>query len=303
MPGISSSPRRQSAKAPTPGSTTRSARATCVRIAGDHDRLVVPALARGALEGFRRRVQIAGAVIDDGDAHRWPPGSGNRPMTSDGDGGPRRTGVLNSVGSRRRGRRIGARASPTRAKKRRSAHFRVVADHEAERLPAAARQRPAPQRRGLEADQQRDQQAGDRSAPAPTRRANAARTPSAPLTTTIAEQRQPQPVQQQPQRRQQKGPEMESVAHEHEALGRSLAFRPSRRRCVTVKVGIVVTLMTTGYRHLVRRCPRNRRAPGIPLYPPSEPLVDGTSSLARGSIATAARSARARPLKQDSAIW
>ena len=28
MPGISSSPRRQSAKAPTPGSTTRSARAT-----------------------------------------------------------------------------------------------------------------------------------------------------------------------------------------------------------------------------------------------------------------------------------
>ena len=38
------------------------------------------------------------------------------------------------------------------------------------------------------------------------------------------------------------------------------------------------------------------------LYPPSEPLVDGTSSFARGSMATAARNARARPLKQDSAM-
>ena len=38
-------------------------------------------------------------------------------------------------------------------------------------------------------------------------------------------------------------------------------------------------------------------------YPPSEPLVDGTSFAARGSIATAARNARASPLKQDSAIW
>ncbi len=66
-----------------------------IGIAGDHDRLVVPAVARGALEGFRRRMQIAGAVVDDGDAHRGPPGSGNRPMTSDGDGGPRRTGVAN----------------------------------------------------------------------------------------------------------------------------------------------------------------------------------------------------------------
>ncbi len=37
--------------------------------------------------------------------------------------------------------------------------------------------------------------------------------------------------------------------------------------------------------------------------PPSVPLVDGTSPAARGSIATAARSARASPLKQDSAMW
>ena len=84
MPGISSSPRRQSAKAPTPGSTTRSARATSSGIVGDEDRLVVSAFARGALEGLRRRVQIAGAVVDDGDAHGFAPGSGNRPMMSDG---------------------------------------------------------------------------------------------------------------------------------------------------------------------------------------------------------------------------
>lgn len=32
-------------------------------------------------------------------------------------------------------------------------------------------------------------------------------------------------------------------------------------------------------------------------------MVEGTSPAARGSITTAARSARARPLKQDSAIW
>jgi hypothetical protein len=35
---------------------------------------------RGALERFRGGVQIAGAVIDDGNAHREAPGSGNNPM-------------------------------------------------------------------------------------------------------------------------------------------------------------------------------------------------------------------------------
>jgi hypothetical protein len=37
-------------------------------------------------------------------------------------------------------------------------------------------------------------------------------------------------------------------------------------------------------------------------YPPKVPLVEGTSPFARGSIATAARSARASPLKHDSDI-
>src|SRR5262245_48479299 len=38
-------------------------------------------------------MQIAGPVVDDGDVHRCAPGSGNRPITSEGDGGPGRTGV------------------------------------------------------------------------------------------------------------------------------------------------------------------------------------------------------------------
>src|SRR5215467_14109903 len=54
-----------------------------LRIARHHDRLRQTFLARGALERFRRRVQIARAVIDDGDAHRGAPGCGNKPMTSD----------------------------------------------------------------------------------------------------------------------------------------------------------------------------------------------------------------------------
>ena len=36
--------------------------------------------ARGALERLGGGMQIAGTVIDDGDAHLDPPGSGNKPM-------------------------------------------------------------------------------------------------------------------------------------------------------------------------------------------------------------------------------
>ncbi len=48
MPLSASSPRRQSAKAPTPGSTTRSARYNDIGIAGHDDRLVDAASARAA---------------------------------------------------------------------------------------------------------------------------------------------------------------------------------------------------------------------------------------------------------------
>src|SRR6185437_6519431 len=61
-----------------------------------YDVAVRAGVARGALEGFRRRVQIAGTVIDDRHAHRRSPGSGKRPMTSDPVGGPRRTGVVSN---------------------------------------------------------------------------------------------------------------------------------------------------------------------------------------------------------------
>src|SRR5262245_43127722 len=52
-------------------------------IARHHDRLRQSFLARGTLERFRRRMQIARAVIDDGHGHRGAPGCGNKPMTSD----------------------------------------------------------------------------------------------------------------------------------------------------------------------------------------------------------------------------
>ena len=105
MPSTASRPRRQSAKAPTPGSTTRSARATHGRVVGHHDRLIEAGLMRRALERLGGRVQIAGAVIDDGDAHRGAPGSGNRPMM------PARQmrAALEAV-ERRRARRRGGRS-------------------------------------------------------------------------------------------------------------------------------------------------------------------------------------------------
>ncbi len=62
-------------------------------IAGDHDLLRIFHAARCALERLRRRVQIAGAVIDDGNAQREAPGSGNNPMISlCGNGGGRENG-------------------------------------------------------------------------------------------------------------------------------------------------------------------------------------------------------------------
>ena len=216
MPGMSSSPRRQSAKAPTPGSTTRSARATLSGSLVTTIGWSCAALARGALEGFGRRVQIAGAVIDDGDAHREPPGSGNRPITS-GCARPRRIGVAHWRGLRQR-RRRGCALDPFA---RRSAARRFRGPRRSTKpsvLQRAPRQRPAPDRRRLEADEQRDDAGRRGIAPCRTRRADVSPTATAPLTTIIEQQRQPQPMQQQPQRRQQERPEIKSVAHEHEAL-------------------------------------------------------------------------------------
>src|SRR5262245_13980742 len=51
-------------------------------VARHHDRLSQSFLARGALECFRRGMQIAGPVVDNRDAHRGAPGWGKRPTTS-----------------------------------------------------------------------------------------------------------------------------------------------------------------------------------------------------------------------------
>ena len=71
---------RQSANAPTPGSTMRSAARDRVGIGGDDDRpRRAPASRAARSKALRGRVQVARAVIDDGDAHRARSASGNRP--------------------------------------------------------------------------------------------------------------------------------------------------------------------------------------------------------------------------------
>ena len=54
-----------------------------IGIAGHGDLGRKAGLASGALEGFGRRMQIAGSVVNNGDVHRAPPGSGNKPTISD----------------------------------------------------------------------------------------------------------------------------------------------------------------------------------------------------------------------------
>ena len=89
-----------------------------------HDRLLQAGILRRAFERLGRRVQVAGAVIDDGDGHRPAPGSGKRPMTwggcctrgsgAGGGGGEFRSVAEGTVGA----------ARTQSAKKRRSASSR-----------------------------------------------------------------------------------------------------------------------------------------------------------------------------------
>src|SRR5262249_9955757 len=161
---------------------------------------------------------------------------------------------------------------------------RVPADA-AHILQAAAGQLEATQRRRVETDEKRKQRAGNEH----DRRRGAGKTQrdrKRDGEDDVAGQRQPQPMPQHPPRRQQKGPEREAIAHEDEALGIG-------RRFVRLQRGLVHGVDGHGL--------SPSRWQG--RQPPSEPLVEGTSLAARGSIATAARNARAKPLKQDSAIW
>src|SRR5262249_5385426 len=143
----------------------------------------------------------------------------------------------------------------------------------------------ATQRRRLEADEKRKERAGDDQ----DRRRGADKTQrdrKRDGEDDVAGQRQPQPMPQHPPRRQQKGPEREAVAHEDEALGIGRRFVRFQRRLVHGVDGHGLSPSRWQGRQ-----------------PPSEPLVEGTSWPARGSIAPGARNARAKPLKQASAIW
>ena len=289
MPATASSPRRQSAKAPTPGSTTRSARATASGSLVTTIGCVERRLARGALERLGGRVQIAGAVIDDGDGHRGAPGS--REQADD----VRMTGVgrRSSGGAARRRRRRQRRASPrTQAsKKRRSADSTssptTMPTFVQPRRPSVKRRK----RRRLEADQQRQQEAdgehhGRRRAEQVDADLQRGRDHD------IAEQHQPQPVPQHPQRRQQERPEREAVAHEDEAL--RIGRRP-RSPSAAARARCRWPWLTCFLSHALR--------PAVnALIRRACPWSTGSRSPRARSIATAARSARASPLKQDSAI-
>ena len=78
MPATWSSPRRQSAKAPTPGQHDALRREDVLRPRRDIDLARRPCLARRPLERLLRRMQVAGAVVDDSDGHSAPLVDGTR---------------------------------------------------------------------------------------------------------------------------------------------------------------------------------------------------------------------------------
>ena len=292
-----------------------------IRIAGHYDRLIVAAVARGALERLGGRVQIAGAVVDDGDAHRLVPGSGNSPMTSDGDGGPRRLEPtarilrrrqigrrrrrwLGAVRSRRR-RSAAPRLRDRRRPRSRASSSRAASASSATALPLRTRSATRPERwrriaRSMEtpsryriAPQHEADNEIDRRTPAT---AGATAATAAPAGTPSSEIRR---ARTRSARERWSFRRASAAAHErckrHWLLNSSLVIPSARRR----ELGSIFTDRGHGFADSPLAPPRDDNA----YQPPSDPLVDGTSSSARGSIATAARSARARPLKQDSAIW
>ena len=127
IPSKRQHPARQSAKAPTPGSTIRSASRTA---SGDALTTMVspPFLTRGALERLGRRAQIPGPVIDNAGGH-----SG-------------------AAVARQQHARRGDLVSDERTRAR---HRPSAARHHADFAPAAPRLGPAPQVVALERHDQR----------------------------------------------------------------------------------------------------------------------------------------------------
>jgi hypothetical protein len=84
MPGTGMEAARQSAKAPTPGSTMRSALATA---SGSEVTAMVsssPASRAARSNALAAECRLPGAVIDDRDAHRLRSASGKKPITGSG---------------------------------------------------------------------------------------------------------------------------------------------------------------------------------------------------------------------------
>ena len=204
MPSMASRPRRQSAKAPTPGSTTRSAVATASGIAGDGLGCASPH-ARGALESFERGMKIARAIVDDGDAHDLSSWVGDRPAAF----GARPGGPSHRLGSRagrnilfRRPRRFARGSGPAAACPRRDRRASRAVGFEAK----GQRAHPVNQRRhGASRWKQRRKHAGHKPSRAP-------RT-----------QHEPEPVTRSPRPASAGRPAVETLADENSAFDGVLA--------------------------------------------------------------------------------
>ena len=227
MPGTASRPRLQSAKAPTPGSTIRSAAETISGSAVSGDHRVGLALACGALEGLGRRVQVTRAVVDDGDAlHvRRSPCEQAAPAR-DGVLRPAPSAVCVHVPAVRDGRaRIGGGVRRDLGMRRQPdleeaalAVLAVAPGDGPDETPTAALQRGAVERAGFEAEHDlgRSAPARCRGSAAPSALSAHTTKPTAP---TIDGELEPHALPQQPQRRHQRGEPREAVLDEDELLG------------------------------------------------------------------------------------
>src|SRR5262245_26314837 len=236
-----------------------------VGIARHHDRLVAAGLAHRPLERLGGRVQVAGAVVHDGDAHARAPGWGNSPSTSPGGCAVRGGGTAPGGGG-------GADAAPApiqASKKRRSARLRSSATTTPRFFQPLAS--------------------------SSTRRSDAASNPSRMATNSPISAAEPADA-----------PSAPASSNASAANGQAIT-RPSRKP--RNENPTRTNLMRTGSLALPRRpgggsCTVKTAMCFTPKdQPPSTPLVEGTSPAARGSMAMAVRSARARPLKHDSATW
>ena len=183
---------------------------------------------RRALERFCRRVKIAGAVIDDRNGHRGPPGSGNRPMIppcGNGGGGLENgwPGMLRVGGGAPRSTAhwslVRPRAGPSSARRSdvRQIPRRQRPRYRAGAICAATGSSAAGRRFETHQDRNQDVNDEDRAAAGAQRRHPEL---DGDHQDDPADQHQPQPVPQQPDHARDRGPEMEAVTDKNELVGR-----------------------------------------------------------------------------------